>query len=349
MKRSFIDGRRFVPIFPLLSLLLLSACASTGKQAPVPDWVSGEAKRYPAQGYLLGRGEAGTLEDAGNRARADLARVFEVEVRAESHDVQRFERHSGGPDRPKAEESGSLELSRSVSTNTQKVLRGASIAETWQDPLTGIYHALAVLGRPAAAQGLRDEIGGLDRATEREIERARAAGDPFASIASAQAAVDDQAERAALQRMLQVVDITGQGVTPRWALAGLRADRDALLARITVRTEAAGEDGDTLARALAGAASEAGFTVAGDGQYRLAAVLGLDDLGPREGWYWVNGTLELAMHDARGNERGVRRWEIKTAARDAQTTRRRAVEEAVATLQRDLRATLLGFAAGARD
>jgi hypothetical protein len=270
-------------------------------------------------------------------------------VRAESRDVQTFEQHSGGADQAKADESGSLALTRSISTSTQKVIRGASIAETWQDPLTGIYHALAVLGRPAAALSLREEVSGLDQATQREIERARAAGDPFASIASAQAAVDYQTERAALQRMLQVVDITGQGVTPRWALATLRSDRNALLSRITVQTEAQGQDGETLARALAGAVSAAGFTVDRSGKYRLSAALALDDLGLREGWYWMSGTLEMTLHDADGNERGVRRWEIKTAARDTQTSHRRAVEEAVATLQRDLRSTLLDFAAGKKN
>lgn len=341
MKKSFL--------FSLCSFLLLTACASTGKQAATPDWVSGEAKRYPAQEYLLGRGEAGMLEDAGNRARADLARNFEVQVKAESHDVQTFERRSGSKQN-KTEEAGSLEVTRSISTQTNHVLRAASIAETWQEPETGIYHALAVLGRPAAAQGLRQQIGGLDDATQREIERARGASDNFAAITAAQHAVDYQTERATLQRLLEVVDLTGQGVPPRWALASLRTDRNALLSRIKLKTEAHGDEGETLARALAGAASEAGFAVdQANGQYQLSAALDIDDLGSREGWYWMHGGLEVILRDVDGNERGVRHWEIKTAARDSMTAHRRAIEEAVTTLQRDLRSTLLEFAAGKKD
>jgi hypothetical protein len=333
-----------------VAVVLLTACAMTAEKTPPPDWVSGEARHYPAHRYLLGRGEAGTIEDAANRARADLARVFEVKVTAQSRDVQTFEQRSGDNARDQKITSGSLQLTRSIATDTENVLRGARIAETWQEPVTGLYHALAVLERAPAAAGLRQEIGGLDEATEKEINRARAASDPFRSIAAAQAAVGDQVRRAELQRLLRVVDVTGQGIAPRWALASLRADRDALMQRITFSTEARGEAADALGRALAGAAAEAGFTVDQDnGQYHLYADLSLDDLAPREGWYWVNGTLELAMRDADGRERGVRRWEIKAASEDPRTAHRRAFEEAAATLQHDLASTVLGFASGESD
>ena len=52
----------------------LSGCASIRTDAP--DWVTGKSAKYPDSRFLIGRGQADSLEDARNRARADLAKML---------------------------------------------------------------------------------------------------------------------------------------------------------------------------------------------------------------------------------------------------------------------------------
>ncbi|MCD6042544.1 MAG: lipoprotein, partial [Burkholderiales bacterium] len=68
-------------------LVALGGCAS---QPAAPDWVSGAAGEYRAAEYLIGRGQGPTGEEARDRARADLAKIFEAEVTAASADEQSF-------------------------------------------------------------------------------------------------------------------------------------------------------------------------------------------------------------------------------------------------------------------
>src|SRR5690349_104932 len=129
-----------ITTFVLLTAGVLAGCATA---ASTPDWVSGPAAKYPAGQYLIGRGEAASGEDARDRARADLAKTFQVDVAVESEDVQAFRAAAGG-----GQYEGSS--TRRVATRTEQLVEGVEIAETWRDPKSGTYHALAALPRQKA-------------------------------------------------------------------------------------------------------------------------------------------------------------------------------------------------------
>ena len=75
--------------------------------------------------------------------------------------------------------------------------------------------------------------------------------------------------------------------------------------------------------------------------------LQLDDLGVIDGWYWMRGTLEVQLAErASGKVRGNKRWEIKTSSQQKATATRRAMDEVDATLRRELRPAIIGFAVG---
>lgn len=327
---------------------VLAACATTPPApAPTPDWVSGAATRYPAAEYLLGRGAADNLNDAIERARADLAKGLEVEIKVETSDVQTFALDANARAPDATDERMTLDVTRNIASRTDQIVRGVQIAETWRDPASATDHALAVLPRASAMQALQTDIQGLDNATADEIQRARNATDPFAAIAAADRAMRNQVERNAVQRMLQVVDPSGHGLPARWSVAQLRNDRSDLIARLRIRPDTAGDETQAVAVALAGALGEAGFTVVEEGtaDYTLAAVLELEDLGMREGWYWVKGSLEIVLGDRTGQVRGSHRWDIKSSGQDPQLANQRALDEVESTLNRELLATLVSFSA----
>ncbi|MCC6302519.1 MAG: LPP20 family lipoprotein [Gammaproteobacteria bacterium] len=331
-----------------LGLAALAGCASAPPEpvAP-PDWVSGDAAGYPAGAFLLGRGSAGNLNDAIDRARADLAKGFAVEIRVETSDAQVYALDQPNPRAPGAsEERMRLEVSRDIATRTDQIVRGVRIAETWRDPVGAVDHALAVLPRAAAMQSLQSEIRALDDAVTAAIARARAADDPLAAIAAADRALRAQLERDTLQRQLQVVDPSGHGLPARRSFAQLRSDRNALITRLRIRPGAAGDEMQAVAVTLAGSLGEAGFTVVEQGaaDYTLAAVLELGDPVARDGWFWVMGNLEIVLGDPSGQVRGSHRWDIKTSAQDPNIARQRALDEIEAVLDRELLTTLLSFA-----
>jgi hypothetical protein len=314
----------------------LFGCASAPS---TPDWVNGKSAKYPDNQYLVGRGQADAQEEARNRARADLAKILEVGVSAKSTDVTSF---SSGP-------AGGTEskVSRSIETRTEQIVRGIQIPEGWQDPQTKSYYALAVLPRSQAAIGLRADIERLDAATRGYVVQARSAPDLLAQVASASRALDSQRERDAVQRTLQVIDVTGRGVEPEYNTGQLAADLAAILKRVRMKPLAPGSQ--ELERMLSAALSSAGFVpeAGEDAPYVLFGSLQLDDLGVINGWYWMRGTLEVQLAEkASGKVRGNKRWEIKTSSPQKPTAQRRALDEADATLKRELRPTILGFAVG---
>jgi hypothetical protein len=316
--------------------VVIFGCASAPS---APDWVNGKSAKYPDNQYLVGRGQAGTQEDARNRARADLAKILEVGVSAKSTDVTSY---SSGP-------AGGTEsqVSRSITTRTDQIVRGIQIPETWQDPQTKSYYALAVLPRTQAAMGLRADIDRLDAATSGYVAQARSAPDLLAQVAAASRALDSQRERDGVQRTLQVIDVTGQGVPSEQNGGQLAADLAALLKRVRMKPQAPGSQ--ELERMLSAALSSAGFVpeAGADAPYVLFGSLQLDDLGIIDGWYWMRGTLEVQLTDAAsGKVRGNKRWEIKTSSPQKATAQRRTLDEADATLKRELRPTILGFATG---
>ncbi|HHH35534.1 MAG TPA: hypothetical protein ENK48_01735 [Gammaproteobacteria bacterium] len=324
-------------ILPVLLALMLAACAVPLRHGEAPDWVDGAASAYPTDRYLLGRGRAATLALAQDRARADLAKGLEVAVAARTREAQRFVRADGETGRQ------ALEIDRRLVTTTSGVLRGVEIADIWRAP-GGDYHVLAVLDRQAMARRLRREIAELDRQTGTLVDQARRADDPLAAIAAAGRAVDLQAQRASRARLLSVL---AAAVPPRWPLAKLRADREALLRRLAIAVKAAPGEA-RLVELLGGAVSAAGLRLvaADEADYILSGRLELAPPEPREGWQWIRGRLSITLARGDGRVRGTHRWSFKAAALSAAEARRRAVDEAARLLRAELLPVLLSLAGG---
>lgn len=320
-----------------LCAVFLAGCAST---PTTPDWVDGPSGQYPAAEFLTGRGSGPSVEQAQERARADLVKVFEMKLAVSGEDVQTYAR-DGEASRSAAR------VEQRISSSTDKVVSGVRVAELWRHPQSGEQHALAVLPRLQAANGLRQEIGRLDDAVARAIGQSRAAGDSLLQAGAAQRALDLAVQREEVQRSLRVVDITGRGVEAPVSAARLKADLDELLQRVRV-TARAETDSSALEfpGILRGALAHAGFLAAGEqAEYVLTGRLRVDDQGRQDGWYWRRGLIEVSLTEAAsGRVRGSRTWTVKASGVEPETVRVRLLREVETVLKRDLRGTLTGFA-----
>ncbi|MDH4284257.1 MAG: LPP20 family lipoprotein [Gallionellaceae bacterium] len=321
------------------AFLLLAGCAA--KPPAVPDWISGESAQYNKSQYLIGRGQAAIQEDAKDRARADLSKIFQVSVAAESEDVQKFKTGQTG----QGEYAG--ESSRRITTRTSQIIRGIQIVELWQDPLTKTHHALAILPRLQTAASLRQQIGQLDEAASNHIEQSRKNTDLFLKISAANLAIESLQERESLQKSLQVVDPTGRGAEAQWSSAKLGSDLDELLKRVSIAPRITVDSNPALAEIVAGALAKAGFMIeAGPSpEFTLEARLGLTDLGFQEGWYWQRGVLEVTLSEAATKRvRGTKRWNIKGNASDRENAVKRALGQADTVLKQELRPAIIEMA-----
>jgi len=334
-----------------LAVVFVVACAGQAPRPdrPEPDWVAGTSERYPSGQYLLGRGQGGTPEQARERARADLAKSVTVTVQSRSQQRQSFRSDGGGrDDGPETE----LAVSREIVTGTDTLLRGAEIVDQWADRESASHHALAALDRGRLAQSLRERIRSLDAATESHLRQARGAEALLPRIAAASRAVASQRERRRLATTLGAIAPTGQGVAPRWQLEQLAADRDELLSRLRIQPRVSDDGSDgALHSLLASALSRAGFSVAGEeadtaseAAYTARARFEGGEPSRREGWYWARGRLQVSLVGPDGAVLGTRRWPVKASATDAETARRRALDEIGRILDSELRDTLVGFA-----
>lgn len=323
----------------LATAILLAALGGCAFRAAPPDWVSGAAAQYPSSEYLVGRGQAASAEEARDRARADLAKIFEAQVSAQSQDEQLF--HSA-----KGYEARSV---RRVAVRAERIVEGIEIARMWQAPADASHHALAVLPRLKAANVLRADIARLDEATARHAERARHEADLFLRIGATGQALAAQLERRELQKALRVLDAAGIGEPPAWSVEALRAQSEALLRHVKLAPRVVRDTSGSLGPILEGTTAAAGFLAeAGESaEYLLEASLALEPTGSLEGWYWQRGVLEIRLLEAASaRSRGVRRWPIKAAALAPQLAEQRALSEVEAALRNGLRRTLIAFSEG---
>jgi len=326
----------------LLCLLILGSCATTEEQAnATPDWVSGISKRYPGGLYLIGRGHGADMNTAKDRARADVAKSLEVQIQQTTSDVQTFSQKTMGSE---TQTNASLNISRQIDTQTNKIIQGINISEIWQDP-KGDFYALATLSRNQASTALSNEIKLKDDATHLLLKKTKNTDDQLHKATFLDKALVLQLERSELQHTLQAIDRTGQGIATQYPVNKIDTTLNQVLSDIKLRPQPSGSHMQALAPILSGSIAKAGFTESKqNADYTLQGVLDVDNLGNKEGWIWLKGTFSLHLIDNNGSARGTKRWDMKVSARDENVAQRRLLDDIAKKLDTTLRRTIIGFA-----
>lgn len=320
---------------------ILGGCA-TGSTGPA--WITGADKAYPKSGYLTATGSADNPEDAKTRALANLARIFEVRIDDAGRDESAAWLESNGEDTTRGNRQSAARFIDAYST---KLLEGADIAERWQDKSTRQYYALAVMPRAQAGARLGEQIRKYDRNTQTLVTEAGRTADPFKAAQHLYQARSDQANRAALQRDLSIVDPNGIGVRPLWTVGDLDARIDRLLGQMTVTGKVLSDTTGELEHALQSGIAAAGMQLSATGAaYRLDAQLEVKDAEYRDGWYWYRGALEASLLDNH-NDRvlAANRWPLKTSGQTEAQAKVRLNDQLLQILNKQLKTALLAASA----
>jgi hypothetical protein len=323
----------------LLSICLLHVSVSFAGQ---PRWVSDPSIDYPAAQYLVGRGIGSTADEAQNRARGDLATIFEVRI-AVVNESSISVKQSG-----KNEQVDRLSTQQ-VSATTDKVISGINVAEVWRDPVTQDFHALATLSRSQASASLQEELTKIDDEVQQRVSSAQSSNDALLKIGALTQALEASIKRDGFQASLKVVDPSGKGVKANISQASIQTLIGNTIKSIRISPEVA-EDGGAreFANILKGGLAAAGFLASNPAHADLLLVgkLTLTDLGRRENWNWMRGTVEVSLVEkSTGLVRGSKTWPVKASAQDAKTAKSRTLIEIEKLLKEELRAAVIEFAA----
>ncbi len=323
-------------------VLALGLFSTTIALAGQPKWVSDSSLEYPNSMYLVGRGVGSTAAEAQNRARGDLASIFEVHIEVVNQNST------------SVTQSGNREQvdrlsSQQVSAKTDKVISGINIAQAWRDPVTQDFHALAVLPRVQASNSLREELSKIDANLTEQMHAAKSADDLLLKIGALSLALQVAIKREGFQTTLKIIDPSGLGVPASVSLASVQKQIDDTLKNIRIAPHIV-EDADTseFSSLIKGGLAAAGFlaTSTEDADLLLETKLTMTDMGYIDGWNWMRATIEVSLVEkASGRVRGSKTWPVKASAKDSKTARKRTLIEIEKLLKEELRSTIVEFAA----
>ena len=290
----------------LITLALLTGLVGCSSHSTPPQWSTDVPDDYPASRYLTAIGEAGNRAQAEQRALAALARVFEVNINEQSRDFSLFSRTSG--EQPEA--SNRQVSSRQLIAATDQVIEGASPVEYWHYQTRHLV--LVALERIGAEQRLRQKINQLDQQTAGLVRYAdNQQLNSVVQISAFERARQLQRQRTPLNRNLSVV--SGKSIAPPMTLAGLEQQLRDRLAKLQFQLTA-----DTpLLPQLQHAVGQIGASVQRDGDLRLVGSMDREPVTQQMGWYWLRGSLQLALSNSDGEVIAQQRWPVKISAQES--------------------------------
>ncbi|VAW58556.1 hypothetical protein MNBD_GAMMA11-2510 [hydrothermal vent metagenome] len=307
-----------------------------------PEWVEGGAKLYPAQLYITATGTAPDVELAKNRALANLSKVFESHIRATSTTQNNVEVVM---EQGEKQYSRRQSIAQQIQLRTDKIINGVRIAETWQDKSVSIFHALAVLNRTQASNNIYQEMQQLDYETQVALEQSQLLSDSLRSISALNQSIVYQSKRRALHKMLKVVDIQGKGYPSKWSIRELEAQLEAKLFTLGVAAAVDNDPVGALEETLRSAMGNAGFPADKENPaYTLVVNLDVQDLGFRQGWYWLRAKLAIKVISSDGRVRGRKQWPLKVSALHRMDTEGRLMTQVDETLNAELKQAILQIA-----
>ena len=299
-----------------LILLLISGCSS---QPERPQWVNQPHDQYPDGMYLSAVGSADNQQVAGDRARANIAKVFEVSVQESSQD---FSSATAVTTQGQQTTENKQSIVREINLETDKVLQGAKLVEYWQSE-QGRYYALAVLAKQPAANGFTQAILRSDREVIDLLEYARVkANNPLVALKALERAKAVQIKRDENNRSLMIVN-EGQGVKGNVDSAFIdKLTRDAL-ASLQIQVDA---ESESIKAEMQQALSKLGVQIVEQSNLMFYGSLDLAPVSFKQGWYWQRGSYELVFKDG-DTVLTKRRYPVKISAQESAMVEQRLRDE----------------------
>jgi hypothetical protein len=293
-------------ILSIISCFFIIACASTTSESVRPQWIDNAKAMYAGNDYLTAVGQASKRDRAGKNAKANLAEIFYVNVRAETNTLTEATKEESALG---VTMESSTSLQRSIQTETDQAMSGVIIKDSWLSP-SGEYYTLAVLDKRKAAMSLNESIMDLDDSTSDLINFSlKTAPNSISSLNALRAARDEQMARHMANLQLKQVSVSGVPIEiSTRKIESLIAQK---LAKMEVTVNL---DSGKYTKSVQSGLAKLGVKVVENATIVVSENLDITEPTLIKGWYWLRGSYELSISE---NEQVMsrKRWPVKGSAK----------------------------------
>jgi hypothetical protein len=229
------------------------------RKGDAPAWTKGNGGACDTNRYLCGVGTGRDVTTADINARAELARIFEANIKSVATSFEGAARKissSTGEQWIEAQKVTSFSM-----VSTEKVLRMSTILDRWQDAQAKSW-TLAVIDRAQAGTALREEIEQKDSIVDAALGRAEGSEDKLARFTALKQASQALLEREAMNSDLRVIEKSGQGVPGRHSIGDVIAMLEGAAADLSIGAAISGSGADKVQACLEQALTAKGYQVA---------------------------------------------------------------------------------------
>lgn len=271
------------------------AAAADGGEG-LPRWaVTGQSDAWPREAFVTGLGRGQTQEMADDLARAEIAKVFEVEVHATTAQVETYGEASNSAGAYGWEKSA--DVTQAVESETRKTLSGVEVVDRF--PGRGTYASYAVLDRAKASATLHARASDLAARARALWDEAGATPDPMVAARDLYQASVALARLESVNADLRVLGVRGPVSGPVRASEAFAAFKDRVRRDLPISVSVAGDGAGRVQAAVKSALSARGIEVVATGA--KVAIAGTCPLKPIDrgppGWFWVHWDLVLEARD----------------------------------------------------
>ena len=243
-------------------LLMIVSCLCAGKKRP--EWIAQPYSLYPANRYLCGLGMAKELNNAQNEALKNIAGFFETRVIAVTKTMESEKSSLSGS-------KSSSETSSSIKAIAEGTIKYTQIKETWQDPKTKTYYALAVMDKIAVQNIYRNEIDDCEEFIENCLEKN---DNPLIRYAGILSAIDKlQQTQDAYTYYNALASDSGTLLKPFHSLQELMELRTSTARDIPLQIRVTGDSSGILDASLKNVINQMGLQEKDNSEYQIVAVV----------------------------------------------------------------------------
>jgi hypothetical protein len=145
--------------------------------------------------------------------------------------------------------------------------------------------------------------------------------------------------------MLKIINLQGRGFPSEWQVSELRSQLESQLQLLKISSFAEGDNKNELSELLVASMANSGFSAVTEGRYTLSAVLSVNDLGLKDGWYWKRGKLAVKLIEQNGKVRAQQEWLLKVSALQQSDAQSRLLTQISNRLNADLKPLIIGAGA----
>ncbi len=153
----------------LLGMLWGALALAKETTQSLPEWVSEPQKTFSSSRYWVGVGQARSLSEAQDKARGEVAKILQTNIKVNNQYSTEVEQNS---EKNKGAEEVKTKGLQSVLVESDVMLENVRIMKSYQDVQTGNFYVLAALDKDLAIDKLTDDLKAVQLKMDERVQEA---------------------------------------------------------------------------------------------------------------------------------------------------------------------------------